>query len=487
MKKLRPNHLRIIPSVDRMLEWSEVLQLISISSRPFVLALLRKALTNIRQELADGIVEESVTSDIRERILSQVCQEFRLFTQPSLRKTINATGVLLHTNFGRAPLSHEALVQLTDIGGHYSNLEFDLDRATRGKRDVHVDRLLQQILGCQRAIVVNNNAAAIFLTLNTMAEKGEVLISRGELIEIGDSFRIPDILRKSGALLREVGTTNRTKVSDYQDAINESTRLILRVHPSNFRMVGFTSRPSLSELVGLSQASSIPLVEDLGSGCLIDLKRFGIDDEPNPSSNIQAGVHVICFSGDKLLGGPQSGIIAGKAEWIDKIRRNPLFRALRVDKLTLAALEATLLSYLKNRETEEIPLIRMIHLSLDSLEQRAKSILQEAFSVGSKFEFKIIDGTSMIGGGSTPNHGLPTRLISIQCPSVSTSLIESHFRASSPPILTRIENDSVLLDLRTVFPDEDPIVAEALRRLPAQTPLGKYSQSQCQSLDPIQS
>ena len=318
--------------------------------------------------------------------------------------------------------------------------------------------------------MVNNNAAAVFLILNTLAENREVLISRGELLEIRDSFRIPDILQKSGAILREVGTTNKTKLSDYQEAISDRTKMILRIHPSNFRIVGFTSRPNLSELLRLCEVCSIPLVEDLGSGCLIDLSPFGIEDEPNPRTSIEAGVAVICFSGDKLLGGPQSGVIAGKTEFIQKIRRNPLFRALRVDKLTLAALEATLLSYLRNPQALEIPLIQMIHLSADSIEKRARAILEKLPDLDSKLACEIIDGISLIGGGSTPNYGLPTKLISLRSPRLTASKIEHQLRISVPPILTRVERDSVLVDLRTVFPEDDAGLVEALMKLPDAVP-----------------
>ncbi|PYV93850.1 MAG: L-seryl-tRNA(Sec) selenium transferase [Acidobacteria bacterium] len=460
------SHLRRnIPSVDKILESNEVLPLITLSSRTFVLNLVRQVLNNIRQEFTDGIAKESTDSDIQALILEKLGEEFRHRIQPLLRRVINATGVLLHTNFGRAPLSHEAQKHLTEIAAHYSNLEFDLARGIRGKRDIYADRLLQQILGCEEAIVVNNNAAAVFLILNSLAENGEVLISRGELIEIGDSFRIPDILRKSAAVLREVGTTNKTKLLDYQEAINDRTKMILRVHPSNFRIVGFSSRPNLAELLRLCEASSIPLVEDLGSGCLVDLSPFGIEDEPNPKTSIEAGVAVICFSGDKLLGGPQSGVIAGKAEFVQKIRRNPLFRALRVDKLTLAALEATLLSYLKNRQALEIPLIQMIHLSAESIEKRAKAIMEKFSALDSKLACHMTDGFSMIGGGSTPNYGLHTKLISLRSLRLSASKIEYQLRMSELPILTRVEKDSVLIDLRTVFPEDDARVVEAVMKL----------------------
>jgi L-seryl-tRNA(Ser) seleniumtransferase len=455
---------RQIPSADRILSWPEVLPLITLSSRKYVLALLNKTLNSIRQELRDGIEEEWDTSNLREWITGQLHLEFNRSTQPQLGRVINATGVVLHTNLGRAPLSRHAQDRIAEVSAYYSNLEFDLSRGVRGKRDVFVDRILQQVVGCQKAIVVNNNAAAIFLILNTLADNGEVLISRGEMIEIGDSFRIPDIIRKSGAIIREVGTTNKTRVSDYQEAISEQTRVILRVHPSNFRIEGFSSRPGVDELVTLSQASSVPLVEDLGSGCLVDLKPFGIDDEPSPRMSLAAGVHLVCFSGDKLLGGPQSGIVAGEAGLVQKIRQNPLFRALRVDKLTVAALEVTLLSYLRNREEAEIPIVQMIHLSASAIEMRARSILKQ---VGTQvaLESEIIDGRSMIGGGSTPSHALPTKLISLWSRESSASQIESTLRGNVPPILTRVENERVLFDLRTVLPEEDVRLVDALTRL----------------------
>jgi len=465
MNPLHSHSRRQIPSADRILGWPEVLPLLANSSRNFVLTLLRGVLNSIRQELKDGIAEESDDSGLRETIVRQLQAEFNLWTQPLLGKVVNATGVVLHTNLGRAPLSREARERMAEVAVHYSNLEFDLSLGTRGKRDIYADRLLHEVLGCQRAVVVNNNAAAVFLILNTLAEDGEVLISRGELIEIGASFRIPDILRKSGAILREVGTTNKTRLSDYQEAINERTRLILRVHPSNFRIEGFSSRPDLGELVSLSRASSVPLVEDLGSGCLVDLKPFGIDDEPSPRVSIETGVDVICFSGDKLLGGPQSGIIAGDAELVQKIRSNSLFRALRVDKLTLAALEATLLAYVRHHEEVEIPVIQMIHLSPLAIEGRAQSILKQLALARRTIDFEIIEGTSVIGGGSTPNHPLPTKLVSIQSQESSASQIETRLRDNSPPILARVENDRVLLDLRTVLPEQDADLVVGLKRL----------------------
>jgi L-seryl-tRNA(Ser) seleniumtransferase len=431
------------------------------TSHPFVVSLIRKVLNRFRQDLAKGTGKDFGHSGPIAQLVEATKVEFERWTRPALRRVMNATGVILHTNLGRAPIGQSALQNALEVASHYSNLEFDIGQGTRGKRDVFAERLLQELLGCERAIVVNNCAAALFLSLNTLAENGEVVISRGELIEIGDSFRIPDILRKSGATLREVGTTNKTRLSDYADAINEHTRLILRVHPSNFRIVGFSSRPPLEEILQLSQEKSIPLMEDLGSGCLIDLKRFGIDDEPSPQHSLAAGVPLICFSGDKLLGGPQAGIIAGKSLLMQRLRRNPLFRALRVDKLTLGVLESTLISYLKQRETEEVPLVRMIHASSQEIGRRAAAVLAQ-LDLPDSIRVQIVDSQSVIGGGSAPDHGIPSKLISIEHPTLSTNRLEALLRSSCPPILARIENDRLLLDLRTVFPEDDRQLAQTL-------------------------
>jgi L-seryl-tRNA(Ser) seleniumtransferase len=348
---------------------------------------------------------------------------------------------------------------------HYSNLEYDLDSGKRGKRDVFADQLLRDILGCEQAIVVNNCASAVFLALNTLAEGGEVLISRGELVEIGDTFRIPDILKKSGAILKEVGTTNKTAISDYVNAFTDRTRLILRVHQSNFRMVGFTSKPSLEELLNFSTEKSIPLLEDQGSGCLVDIKSVGLENEPTPRESLSLGVPLVCFSGDKLLGGPQAGIIAGKTPWVSQLRHNPLFRALRVDKLTLTILESTLISYLKGREHEEVPALRMMGITLSEMDSRAESILDRLNMEGPEYDVRVVDGVSVIGGGSAPESGLHTRLIAISNSRLSPNQLESQLRQADPPVIARVEDDQLLLDLRTVLPDEEDELVHALNKL----------------------
>jgi L-seryl-tRNA(Ser) seleniumtransferase len=456
--------LRSIPSVDKLLEEPVVLNLIRQGSRPFVVRLLRKVLLSFRQSVNGGIVKDSQPVSLVENILAALQNEFERATKPQLTKVINATGVLLHTNFGRAPMGRKALERLTSVARGYCNLEFDLAKGTRGRRDVFADRLLKELLGCEQSLVVNNCAAALFLTLNTLAEGAEVVISRGELVEIGDSFRIPDILRKSGAVLREVGTTNRTRLADYAEAISDRTRLILRVHPSNFRIVGFSSRPALEELIGLATERGLPLLEDVGGGRLVDLQSFGIQDEPNPRDSLNSGVPLVCFSGDKLLGGPQAGILAGTKDLVERIRGNPLFRALRVDKLTLSVLESTLISHLTETTTEDIPLMQMLYQPAASIGERARTIANQ-LKPHHSVELRVIDGQSMIGGGCTPDRVIQTQLLALSGPELSLSKLEERLRTGSPPIASRVENDCLVIDLRTVFPEDDKQVLEALQAI----------------------
>ena len=397
--------------------------------------------------------------EIEARIIAEVESALEL----SLRPVINATGVVLHTNLGRAPLAGAVIDHLNEAATKYSNLEYDVEAGSRGKRDVHTSRWLARLSGAEAAIVVNNNAAAVFLVLNTLAKGAEVLVSRGELIEIGDGFRIPDIMAESGALLREVGTTNRTRIADYECGISERTRLLLRVHPSNFRIVGFTERPSLEQLVELGRRFDLLVFEDLGSGCLGDLAAAGIS-EPVARESFATGVHVVSFSGDKLLGGPQAGIVAGKKELIERIRRNPLFRALRVDKLTIAALEVTLNAYARGA-LDEIPALRMIRLRAEEIEQRAQAFMAKLRGELPKdVKLEIVPGFSVIGGGSTPDQSLPTRLVAVTCARHSAEQIEERLRrpAHGTPVIARIEDDRLVLDLRTVFPEQEVALAGAL-------------------------
>jgi L-seryl-tRNA(Ser) seleniumtransferase len=459
--------LRKIPSVDELLARPPLAALADKAGRSVVTQSARAVLAELRNELkqelaATNASDLAATLDpaaIEPRIMKHV----ELLLAPSLVRVINATGVILHTNLGRAPLP-AAAAEIAATATRYSNLEYDVASGERGKRDVHTARLLAQLVGAEAAIVVNNNAAAVFLVLNTLAKNAEVVVSRGELIEIGDGFRIPDIMSESGAILREVGTTNRTRIRDYERAFNERTRLLLRVHPSNFRITGFTERPTLDEIAALGRRLHVPVYEDLGSGCLADLSASGIN-EPVARVSCDAGVDVVSFSGDKLLGGPQAGIIAGKREFIERIRHNPLFRALRLDKLTIAALEITLNAYLRGA-LDEIPALRMIRAKADEIAQRAEGLaakLRLALANAS-VTIETRPGFSVIGGGSTPDQQLPTHLISIASSQFSPATLETRLRkpASGPPVIARIEDDRLILDLRTVFPDEEPALAAAI-------------------------
>jgi len=458
------NPLRLIPPVDRILDSKEIQILICRSSRPFLTGLIREVLQSFRQEACQNSLDFSSAEEIWQILEDKIKQEFEAQVSPSQKRVINATGVLLHTNLGRAPLSREAVRQMTEIASGYSNLEYDLELGRRGKRDSHLTQLLRKILGAEDGLTVNNNAAALFLILNTLAQSWEVLVSRGELVEIGDSFRIPDILQKSGALLREVGTTNCTHLRDYSDALTPQTRMILRVHPSNFRIQGFTARTSLADLAELARQKGLLLVEDLGSGCLNDLRPYGIQDEPPASGILADGADLICFSGDKLLGGPQAGIIAGNRHLLQQIRHNPLYRALRLDRFRLAALEATFKAYLQNR-TDEIPLYQMLHQTPASIEARGRALIA-AVNLSKEFvQWSFKDGLSVLGGGSTPEQGVSTRLMTLSTPRFTSTAMEQALRWSNPPVLARIEDDQLLMDLRTVFPDEETALAEVIRKI----------------------
>jgi L-seryl-tRNA(Ser) seleniumtransferase len=451
--------LRQIPAVNELLDRPELRDLEARVGRRLVVESARQVLQRVRDQLIAGLIS-TVSFQSLEQEIAMNAEAAAGF---SLKAVINASGVILHTNLGRAPLAREAVEHLAAIATCYSNLEYDLALGARGKRDAHTERLLRRLLGTEKALVVNNNAAAVLLALNTLAEGTEVVVSRGELIEIGGSFRIPDVCAKSGAVLREVGTTNRTRIGDYAAAINERTRVLLRVHPSNFRMLGFTERPSLEEFVELARRHNLISMEDLGSGCLIDLAPYGIREEPTAAASLNAGVDVVTFSGDKLLGGPQAGILAGKREPLERIRKNPLFRALRVDKLTVAALEATVSLYLQGK-TLAIPALRMIQLSKEAIRQRATR-LAERLSGHAQFSFRVQEGDSVIGGGSTPAQSLPTALLAVRHARRSAQELEEALRESSPPVIARVEQDALLLDLRTVLEEQDEVLIRALEAI----------------------
>jgi L-seryl-tRNA(Ser) seleniumtransferase len=466
---------RKLPSVDELTHAEALAPLVTLHGVPAVVDAARLVLDKLRQGIAEQLLDETALDLALSGITGAVDAELRRMLGYSLKPVINATGVILHTNLGRAPLSEAAIEHIRNTAAGYSNLEFDLSHGERGKRDAHVDRLFRNLFVDQLptvrkeggqpgigTIVVNNNAAAVLLALNTLADGGEAIVSRGELVEIGGSFRIPDVMAKSGAILREVGTTNRTRIADYENAINERTRLLLRVHRSNFEITGFTERATATELAAVSRKHNVPLMEDLGSGALLDLNSIGIRGEDSVVDSLRSGVDVVTYSGDKLLGGPQAGLISGGGKLIARMRSNSLFRALRADKLTYAALEATLLAYAK-RDHDAIPVLRMMRLQKEEIAKRAEAL---GTAVGnSKLQIELLDGDSVIGGGAAPSSVLPTRLLALSCDGLSADELASRLRRADPPIIARIEEGRVIFDLRTVFPAEDPLIARALQQI----------------------
>jgi len=455
--------LRQIPSVDELLLGPRLAALIKRVDRQLVVEVTRAALAGLRERITETHPIRIMPLH-REELESSIADEVERILSRSLVPVINATGVILHTNLGRAPLLPSAAEEIRRAATRYSNLEYDLEAGERGKRDVHTSHLLQRLTGAEAAIVVNNCAAAVLLVLAALAKGGEAIVSRGELIEIGDGFRIPEIMAESGATLREVGTTNRTKIEDYERAITEKTRVLMRVHPSNFQMSGFTDKPDLADLVALSKKVNLPLIEDLGSGCLVDLSPLGIA-EPTVRQSVEAGVPLVVFSGDKLLGGPQAGIIAGKKELVQKVRRHPLFRALRVDKLTICALEATLGAYLRGA-TDEIPSLRMLRANSTDLSRRADNFLHELKqrlpSTGIKIE--LVEGESLAGGGSTPSQSLRSPVLHVRSEHRSAAELEKRLRrgVGGSSVIARIEDDHIVIDLRTVFEDQEPELSAVL-------------------------
>jgi L-seryl-tRNA(Ser) seleniumtransferase len=493
---------RKLPSVNEVIAAAALSSLAASYGRDSAVDAVRVVLARLRQEITSGLLGEGALDLALSGLADAVEKQLRQSLSYSLRPVINATGVILHTNLGRAPLGDAALEHIHETAVSYSNLEFDLDAGERGKRDVHVDRLFRKLLssdvgGAESAasaaalrsggtaeaavsipatlsaltqvstravstIVVNNNAAAVLLALNTLADGGEVIVSRGELVEIGGSFRIPDVMAKSGAILREVGTTNRTRAADYEQAITDRTRLLLRVHRSNFEITGFTEQASTAELVALARKRGIPLMEDLGSGALFDLRSIGISGEPGVLDSLRAGVDIVTYSGDKLLGGPQAGLISGASEFIARMRSNSLFRALRVDKLIYAALEATLLAYVQH-DHDEIPTLRMMRLTKDAIGERAEALAARIATP--KLRVEIVDGESILGGGAAPSSILPARLLALTCEGLSADELVARLRSWDPPIIARVDEGRVLLDLRTVFPEQDAAIEKSLATL----------------------
>ncbi|HWI41349.1 MAG TPA: L-seryl-tRNA(Sec) selenium transferase [Verrucomicrobiae bacterium] len=453
--------LRGIPKVDRVLEWPEVKEALAGHPRPVVLEALRASLDELRDLLRAGEVR-----DIPPTLLSLLRARLARAALPSLRRVVNGTGIVIHTNLGRSPLSGLVAPLVDSVAYGYSNLEFDLESGERGSRYDHVERLLCDLTGAEAAIVVNNNAAAVLLALSSLCCGKEGVVSRGELVEIGGAFRIPEVMKQGGALLREVGATNRTHLKDYREAICEQTGLLLKVHTSNFAVVGFTSEVQVPELAALGRECSIPVMVDAGSGCLLDLSRYGIAGEPTVQEFVGQGADVVTFSGDKLLGGPQAGIIVGSARYLAPMRRHPLLRALRIDKLTLAALEGTLRLYRDERRAlAEVPTLRMLAATPESLRERGKQMLRRLRRSVPHLSFALLEGFSQTGGGAYPLLQLPTTLISVGCPGLSEQELEMRLRSGDPAVVGRISRGSFLLDVRTLQEDDFPLLCGALQKL----------------------
>jgi len=448
--------LRRLPSVDRLLQGEAASRWVAALGRDLVVEACREALEAERRRVLSGEAyagEEALWADVVARLQATV--------QPTLRPVINASGVVIQTNLGRSPLSEATLDAMRRAGEGYSNLEYDLAAGERGSRYVHAEALLTRLTGAEAGLLVNNNAGAVLLALSALARGREVIISRGQLVEIGGGFRIPDVMAQSGAQLVEVGTTNRTYASDYQAAITGETAALMRVHSSNFRVIGFTHQPTLDELVALAHERGLPLIDDLGSGTLLDTAPYGLAHEPTVQESVAAGADVVTFSGDKLLGGPQAGIIVGRADLVAQLRRHPLTRALRVDKTTIAGIQANLLHYVKGEATREVPIWRMIAATADEVAARARALIAALGEAGARCE--VVLGQSMIGGGSLPEETLPTALIAVEISAPSDAA--RALRLGDPAVVSRVQDDLLLLDLRTVLPREEEALIARLREV----------------------
>jgi L-seryl-tRNA(Ser) seleniumtransferase len=446
---------RALPSVDRLLAHPRVAGLVGTHARPAVADAARRALAAAR-------AARRVPSP--DDLAHATLVELRQAERPSLRTLVNATGVIIQTNLGRAPVSDEAARAMAEIASGYSNLEYELDAGARGSRVVHLESLLRDVTGAEAGLAVNNNASAILLALTALARGREVVIARGQLVEIGGGFRVPDVMVQSGASLVEVGTTNRTYARDYVDAITPATAALLRVHASNFRVVGFTHEATLAELSRVAHDRDLPLIDDLGSGSLLDTAAYGLAHEPTVQESIDAGADVVCFSGDKLIGGPQAGILVGRKSAVDALKRHPLARAVRLDKASIAGLEATLRHYVRGQATEKVPVWRMIAAPIDALAARAEA--WRAALVGAGIDAEVVDARSAVGGGSLPGETLPTRALAVTAGDSADGLAR-RLRLADPPLVARIERDRVIVDPRTVFPEQDQTVQEHLLHLAA--------------------
>jgi len=458
---------RKIPSVDRLLSSPELTKISSKYPRNLILRAINQVLEEVREDIQKNDVTKSLGELKIGQVSKKVVDRLQLLSRPSLKPVINATGVIVHTNLGRSILADRVIKRFRPLSEGYSNLEYDLENGKRGSRYSHVEGILKEITSAEAAMVVNNNAAAVLISLDTLARGREVIVSRGQLVEIGGSFRVPDVMGKSGAKMVEVGTTNKTHIWDYEEKIGPDTALLLKVHQSNFQIVGFTEEVETSELMALGKKYGIPLMEDLGSGCLVDLSKYGLLKEPTVQEVLDNGVDLVTFSGDKLLGGPQAGIILGRKDLVEAVKKNQLSRALRIDKLTLLALEETLTLYRDERAAvNEIPTLEMICQSYDGLDKKAQKLTEMlAGSETENYTLERIDGCSRIGGGALPLQELPTRLLCLTPKKISAQEMEGWMRSYDPPIIVRIETDQVLLDMRTIQERELKTVAQALKKL----------------------
>ncbi len=458
--------LRSLPSVDEILKTTVVKKWLADHPKRYVLKSLREAIDEKRKEILKEKINESLPN-ITNLILSIAHKKLSSYISFSLRPVINATGIVIHTNLGRAPLSKKILQNVINISTSYSNLEYNIDSGTRGSRYSHIVNILKDLTGAESAAIVNNNAAAVLLCLSALAKDREVIVSRGELVEIGGSFRIPDIMQQSGAVLKEVGTTNKTHLYDYERAFNENSAMLLKVHQSNYKMIGFTEDVGIEDIVRLSKKQHIPFMYDLGSGCFIDMKPYGIHSEPMVQEIVRKGVDIITFSGDKLLGGPQGGIIIGKKRYLDLIMKNPLMRAIRVDKFTLSAFEATLFVYADaDKAKNNIPTLKMLFQDLNIIKKRAQKIISKLKSSNINIEISLAKDISHAGGGSLPETEFPSYVVSLKPEKISINEVEERLRTSQTPVISRIKDNGLILDARTIMDDQiDPLVNTVLNAL----------------------
>jgi len=459
--------LRRIPAVDRLLNSQGIREILGIYPRNLVLTAINQVLDKIRRDIQRGNAPSDPSFLTPENLSTKVSERAKILEQPSLRPVINATGVVVHTNLGRSLLAERVLRKFPSIAGGYSNLEYDLAKGKRGSRYSHVEGILKEITSAEAAMVVNNNAAAVLISLETLAKGREVVVSRGQLVEIGGSFRIPEVMRKSGARMVEVGTTNKTHLRDYEEVIGPDTALLLKVHTSNFQVIGFTEEVDAADLVTLAEKYAIPVMEDLGSGCFVDFSKYGLNKEPTVQEALSKGVDLVTFSGDKLLGGPQAGIILGKKRLVEAIRNNQLSRALRIDKLTLLALEETLRIYRDEQAAlKEIPTLNIICQPYGTVKKKARRLIRMVGKISTEnFAIDLVDGSSKVGGGALPLMVIPTCLLSLKPRRLAAHEIEAALRSNQPPIIARVEKDNVLLDPRTVMDKELKIVANAITSL----------------------